>query len=68
MPPAERIKKAIREHSITFKKKSLKVTVSIGLHYFADLTKVDKNDFIEKIDQALYLAKTAGKNRIAAKR
>jgi diguanylate cyclase (GGDEF)-like protein len=65
---AERIKKAIQEHSIVFKKKTLKVTVSIGLHYFADLTNVDKNDFIEKIDQALYLAKTAGKNRIAAKR
>jgi diguanylate cyclase (GGDEF)-like protein len=64
---AERIKKAIREQSIAFKKKALKVTVSIGLHYFSDLTNVDKNDFIEKIDQALYLAKTAGKNRIAAK-
>ena len=64
---AERIKKAIREHSVPFKKKALKVTVSIGLHYFGDMTNIDKNDFIEKIDQALYLAKTAGKNRVVAK-
>ena len=64
---AERIKKAIGEHTIMHKKKALKVTVSIGIHYFEDLTHMDKKDFIDKIDQALYLAKTSGKNRIASK-
>ena len=64
---AERIRKAVNEHSFMFKKKTLKVTVSIGIHYFEDLSNMDKKDFIEKIDQALYLAKTAGKNRIASK-
>ncbi len=64
---AERIKKAMGEHAIVFKKKTLKVTVSIGMHYFEDLTNVDKKDFIDKIDQALYLAKTSGKNRVASK-
>ena len=62
-----RIKKAIGEHVITFKKKTLKVTVSIGTHYFDDLTNMDKKDFIEKIDQALHAAKVAGKNRVASK-
>lgn len=64
---AERIKKALGEHTILYKKKPLKVTVSMGVHYFEDLTNVDKKDFIEKIDQALYLAKTSGKNRVASK-
>ena len=63
---AERIKKAINEHVITHKKKPIKVTVSIGIHYFDDLTNMDKKDFIDRIDQALYLAKTSGKNRVAS--
>ena len=64
---AERIKKAVGEHSIVFKKKVLKLTVSIGVHFFSDLTDMDKNDFIEKIDKALYEAKTRGKNRVVVK-
>ena len=64
---AERIKKAMHEHPFTHKKKPLKVTCSLGLHYFPDLTSVDKNDFIEKIDRALYAAKQAGKNRVMSK-
>ena len=64
---AERIKKAMHEHAFTFKKRLFKVTCSIGVHYFADLANVDKADFIDKIDQALYKAKTAGKDRVVAK-
>ena len=64
---AERIQKAVSEHTFEHKKKRLKVTVSIGIHFFSDLTNIDKNDFIEKIDQALYTAKTAGKNRVSEK-
>lgn len=64
---AERIKKTMHEHPFIFKKKTFKVTCSIGVHYFSDLTDVDKADFIDKIDQALYKAKTAGKDRVVAK-
>jgi diguanylate cyclase (GGDEF)-like protein len=64
---AERIKKALHEHPFIFKKKSFKVTCSIGVHYFEDLSKLDKADFIDKIDQALYKAKTAGKDRVVTK-
>ena len=64
---AERIKKALHEHPFMLKKKRLKATVSIGAHYFNDLTNTDKADFIDKIDQALYKAKTAGKDRVVAK-
>ena len=64
---AGRIKKAMNEHTFMFKKKSLKVTVSIGVHYFEDLTNMDKKDFIDKIDQALHLAKISGKNRVTSK-
>ncbi len=64
---ADRIKKAIHEHPFEHKKKPLKVTVSIGVHYFEDLSKMDKADFIDKIDQALYKAKQAGKDRVVTK-
>lgn len=64
---AERIKKAMHEHPFTFKKKPFKVTCSIGVHYFPDLTNVDKADFIDTIDKALYKAKTAGKDRVVTK-
>ena len=43
------------------------MTCSIGVHYFADLAETDKADFIDKVDQALYKAKTAGKDRVVTK-
>ena len=64
---AERIKKAMHEHPFIFKKKTFRVTCSIGVHYFNDLTNVDKADFIDTIDKALYKAKTAGKDRVVTK-
>ena len=64
---AERIKKALHEHPFAFKKKAFKVTCSIGVHYFPDLATTDKADFIDKIDQALYKAKGAGKDRVVTK-
>lgn len=64
---AERIKKSMHDHPFIFKKKPLKVTCSIGVHYFHDLTNVDKADFIDQIDKALYKAKTAGKDRVVTK-
>lgn len=64
---AERIKKALHDHPFVFKKKPFKVTCSLGVHFFSDLANVDKADFIDKIDQALYKAKTAGKDRVVAK-
>jgi diguanylate cyclase (GGDEF)-like protein len=64
---AERIKKALHEHAFTFKKKPFRVTCSIGVHYFSDLTNVDRADFIDTIDQALYKAKAAGKDKVVAK-
>ena len=64
---AQRIKKAMHEHPFTFKKKLFKVTCSIGVHYFDDLTNLDKADVIDRIDKALYMAKTAGKDRVVTK-
>ncbi len=64
---ADRIKKAVAGHPFMHKKKALKVTVSIGVHYFSDLTNVDKNDFVDSIDKALYQAKNLGKNRVVEK-
>lgn len=64
---ADRIKKAIGQHPFVHKKRPIKVTVSIGVHYFPDLTNVDKNDFVDTIDKALYQAKNLGKNRVVEK-
>jgi diguanylate cyclase (GGDEF)-like protein len=64
---AERIKKTMHEHPFVHKKRPFKVTCSIGVHYFHDLTNVDKADFIDQIDKALYKAKSAGKDRVVTK-
>ncbi len=61
---AERIKNAIHKHAFEVKKKKFKVTVSVGAQYFHDLTDMSRVDFIDKIDQALYKAKAAGKDRV----
>ncbi len=60
---AERIKKTMAKHEFKVKNRAIKVTVSMGVHFFDDLTDTDKNLFIETIDKALFQAKTQGKNR-----
>ncbi|MBU0684088.1 MAG: sensor domain-containing diguanylate cyclase [Candidatus Omnitrophica bacterium] len=60
---AERLRK---ETEKSFKKdktipKEYKLTISLGLAFFPNDT-IEKNDFINKADQALYRAKQTGKN------
>ena len=60
---AERIRQAVEQHTFTYEEYSLKVTISIGV---ARVLKKEKNEnsLISRADQALYQAKTAGRNRV----
>jgi len=60
---AERIRQAIEALVIKAYDEELKVTVSIGVSAFPDNTD-HMRDLIEMADQALYLAKETGKNKV----
>ncbi len=60
---AERIRQAIESSVIKAYDEELKVTVSIGISAFPDNTE-HMRDLIEMADQALYLAKETGKNKV----
>lgn len=61
---AERIRKNMGIHDFRVKQKPVKVTVSIGLFSFGDLSELEATGFIEKVDKALLKAKAQGKNRV----
>jgi diguanylate cyclase (GGDEF)-like protein len=62
---AERIRKSVAEHSFPgdTKNEQVKVTVSIGVATFPVNAKT-KKDLIDRADQALYLAKSEGRNKV----
>jgi len=60
---AERIRQAIMQEVIKVYDEELKVTVSIGVSTFPD-NALTMQDLIEMADQALYLAKETGKNKV----
>jgi len=60
---AERIRQAIEASIIKAYDEELRVTVSIGVSTFPDSTD-HMRDLIEMADQALYLAKETGKNKV----
>ncbi len=60
---AERIRQAIESRHITVYDEDLKVTVSIGLSTFPQDAS-DTQTLIDKADEALYLAKQTGRNRV----
>ncbi|MDD5690683.1 MAG: GGDEF domain-containing protein [Candidatus Omnitrophica bacterium] len=60
---AERIRQAIEASIIKAYDEELRVTVSIGVSTFPDNTD-HMRDLIEMADQALYLAKETGKNKV----
>ncbi len=63
---AHRIQKNLATHEFLVKDRPMKVTASIGLFGFGDLTDLEATGFIEKVDQALLKAKALGKNRVLA--
>lgn len=63
---SKRILQNIRQHRFKTKRDYVSLTVSGGLFSFEDASNLDKMQFIEKIDQAMFQAKGLGKNRVFA--
>jgi diguanylate cyclase (GGDEF)-like protein/PAS domain S-box-containing protein len=59
----ERIRANIEEMSVTYKKQTIKFTISIGISSALD-TDTDSTDILNRAREALNLAKKKGKNRI----
>jgi len=57
---AERVRKAIEQLRVNFEGKSLSVTSSVGVAEFS--TEDNANDIFRRADEAVYAAKTAGRN------
>lgn len=60
---AERIRQTIARHVFTYNSDEIHITVSIGVHEFSgDLD--SSNALLKKADEALYMAKNAGRNQV----
>lgn len=65
---ADRLRKGIAESSLT-EDKNLSVTISVGMAVVPDMErKISLGEMMKKADEAMYMAKKAGKNRIRAAR
>lgn len=60
---AERIREAVETRLIAAYDENLKVTISIGVSLFPAVA-TDRLTIIDKADQALYLAKQSGRNKV----
>ncbi len=60
---AERLRRAVNEHTFTYEKRCIRVNVSIGI---TKSSPQDENEhrLIERADQALYQAKRKGRNQV----
>jgi diguanylate cyclase (GGDEF)-like protein len=61
--PAERLRKGLEGFRFQAEGKRFSVTVSVGIAGFPDHAST-MNELLEKVDQALYEAKRAGKNTV----
>ncbi len=59
---AEKLAAAVREKAITWEQQSIRLTMSFGVGEFAAGKSIDA--FIQRVDNALYAAKNAGRNRV----
>ena len=63
---SERILQNVRQYRFKTKRDHICLTVSVGLFYFEDASNLSKTQFIEKIDEAMFRAKSLGKDRLFA--
>lgn len=62
----ERIRRKVEETSLVDGDQTIRVTISVGVSAFPELDVEDENRLIDLADQALYAAKTSGRNRVVA--
>lgn len=60
---AERIRGAVEQHMFCADKAEFPITISVGVACYPALQISDKSTFLKAVDDALYQAKRAGKNR-----
>jgi diguanylate cyclase (GGDEF)-like protein len=60
---AERLRRSIAGRPVVHEGKEIRFTVSLGLAEL-DASVTDPGDWISRADQALYAAKTSGRNRV----
>lgn len=60
---AEKIRKAIENSIVRFTDNDIRVTVSVGVSVFKSID-VDYTEAIERADDAMYMSKRTGKNRV----
>lgn len=64
---AERLREAVADISVSYGDAWLRVTVSIGITH-TETCKEDLDDLMKRADDALYLAKSGGRNRVLSGR
>ncbi|MFW7380700.1 MAG: diguanylate cyclase [Oligoflexus sp.] len=60
---AERIRQSVEQHSLQHGENQLKVTVSLGVSYLQETVRTARA-LIERADEALYLSKNNGRNKV----
>lgn len=60
----EKIRSAIAAHPLSYEGRTIRVTISAGLCHSSQWGKVGAKEVIRIADEALYIAKNAGRNRI----
>jgi diguanylate cyclase (GGDEF)-like protein len=61
---ADRVRLAVAEHPINARDNQIAVTLSIGVNTAAPISVEQRDELLQRADQALYLAKQNGRNRI----
>jgi diguanylate cyclase (GGDEF)-like protein len=63
---AERIRQLVERHAFQYEGKTYPVTVSVGVSATSGGQPLTPHDLIRQADEKMYLAKNAGRNRVAA--
>lgn len=63
---AEQLRSAVAETTVDWERQLLRVTVSMGVTVYLPGCNLDLDRLVKQADQAMYLAKQAGRNRVVA--
>lgn len=61
---AERIRKTIEKHSMDIQENSIHITASLGVVVHTPTEKITIDELLDRADQAMYIAKRAGRNQV----
>lgn len=61
----ERIRKKVEDHDFVIDNKTIKITISMGIHFKSAQEEITAAGMVRKADEALYRAKHSGRNRVA---